>query len=785
MTDYEDSVAEERAARTGGDRWRAHDMAHDVFLSYAHQDKNAADAVVAHVERAGIRCWVAPRDVAPGSAWAAAIVAAIEGARIVVVVFSGNTNESEHVCREIGLAIKRGVTVVPVRIEDAAPRGEIEFFLSSAHWLDAITPPMERHLESLAARLGAMLDRAAPASATLAPAGQRWRWRGPGPTLVLAAAAVALCLLVWKSTGLASAEPKAGAAATEVAASADEESARFARDVADYQEFTLRTDSAKFLVERAPLRLRAWQRRAEAGDPWAQTFVSLCLFDGIAVEPDGAAALEWVRKAADQMLPVALNVLAYAYSEGTPPLARDEEQAIRLYREAANMGWPRAMTNLAHYYRWGGVGIAPDAKQVVSWYQAAIDKGAVYAVRMLADLYANGMVGLAKDVNRANELYRKAAAAGDKSASGMLAAARLVESFEQFAASGGAADRRAKAVEVAQRVSAEHVDDLPVESKFTLLEDYRLKDAIAAIRADTDGAAMLAVYTRTIEQLVDGFGLLSLRDRRAGVRRFTSIVADSCVAWRRGRDYRRLVRLWETCLKDVDLSGDLEGERDGMVRALSACVLALIHQARFVEAETLQHALLAMADGVLAKRPWDWYLKDALAGFCGDAAAAWHGQGQKQHVQPLLRRMWSRHFTMYGRQDLERLTKLPLKGVVPEGLEERDADFFRKFTPGYEGPSGLKRFTIQVGFGGGEKYPWYVYIPRGVNGYRELQEQFRWVTEYRGGVVPVEVEDSMRRLLEIAVENNVDFMELCVFALGTAAAEGGAQEQPTAEVEAR
>ena len=38
-------------------------MAHDVFLSHAAADRAAALAVLDGLERAGIRCWIAPRDV--------------------------------------------------------------------------------------------------------------------------------------------------------------------------------------------------------------------------------------------------------------------------------------------------------------------------------------------------------------------------------------------------------------------------------------------------------------------------------------------------------------------------------------------------------------------------------------------------------------------------------------------------------------------------------------------------------------------------------------------------
>ena len=38
-------------------------VAHDVFISYAHEDKPMADALCATLEQNGLRCWIAPRDV--------------------------------------------------------------------------------------------------------------------------------------------------------------------------------------------------------------------------------------------------------------------------------------------------------------------------------------------------------------------------------------------------------------------------------------------------------------------------------------------------------------------------------------------------------------------------------------------------------------------------------------------------------------------------------------------------------------------------------------------------
>jgi hypothetical protein len=49
----------------------------DVFISYASQDTAVANAIVEILEGNGLRCWIAPRDVVPGSHYADGIMSAI------------------------------------------------------------------------------------------------------------------------------------------------------------------------------------------------------------------------------------------------------------------------------------------------------------------------------------------------------------------------------------------------------------------------------------------------------------------------------------------------------------------------------------------------------------------------------------------------------------------------------------------------------------------------------------------------------------------------------------
>jgi hypothetical protein len=140
---------------------------HEVFVSYSSRDKPVADAIVARLEQAGIRCWVAPRDVLPGMNWAHAIVEAIGSTRLMVVVLSGEANRSPQVLREVERAIATGAVVIPFRVEAVEPTDAMAYYLASEHWLDALTPPLDDHIATLAQVVEAFLERA-PEPATTA-----------------------------------------------------------------------------------------------------------------------------------------------------------------------------------------------------------------------------------------------------------------------------------------------------------------------------------------------------------------------------------------------------------------------------------------------------------------------------------------------------------------------------------------------------------------------------------------------------------------------------------------
>ena len=145
-------------------------MAHDLFISYSSQNKAAADAVCTSLERRGIRCWIAPRDVPPGEVWSGRLVRAIAQARVLVLILSDGANRSEQVLREVAEAAERKMPIVSFRIEDVKPSEDLRYFVLLRQWLEAANPPLEEHLRALGDLLTELLAKPATASPAAPPA---------------------------------------------------------------------------------------------------------------------------------------------------------------------------------------------------------------------------------------------------------------------------------------------------------------------------------------------------------------------------------------------------------------------------------------------------------------------------------------------------------------------------------------------------------------------------------------------------------------------------------------
>jgi hypothetical protein len=149
-----------------------------IFISHSSRDQKVASTLCEALEARGLRCWIASRNVDPGENFQESIVKAIRAARVMVLVFTKNANNSGEIKKEIALASQHELVVIPVRIDDVVPNDALAYELATRQWID-LFHDWERAIERLTARIAAVgaiaaqppasLDSGVPADPPAAP----------------------------------------------------------------------------------------------------------------------------------------------------------------------------------------------------------------------------------------------------------------------------------------------------------------------------------------------------------------------------------------------------------------------------------------------------------------------------------------------------------------------------------------------------------------------------------------------------------------------------------------
>jgi TolB-like protein/tetratricopeptide (TPR) repeat protein len=178
--------------------------ARTVFISYASQDAGTAHAIVAALERAGVPCWIAPRDVVPGALYASEIVRAINDCQVLVLVLSAQSAASAHVGKELERASSKRRRIIALRTDATPLPNAFEYFLSESQWIEVGTGGIEPAAAKLVDAVQRHVDpgSAPPSGATAAGAapdahGARRRRATSWGTAAVAVAALALGV-AWK-----------------------------------------------------------------------------------------------------------------------------------------------------------------------------------------------------------------------------------------------------------------------------------------------------------------------------------------------------------------------------------------------------------------------------------------------------------------------------------------------------------------------------------------------------------------------------------------------------------
>lgn len=131
-------------------------MSADIFVSFASQDSKIAQTICTALETRGFKCWIASRDIMPGENFQSTIVRAIRSAKVLLLVFSSNSNRSDEMTKELALASQQKLIVVPLRVENVTPSDAFAYEFATRQWIDLFAN-WEDAMNHLRARLSAAL----------------------------------------------------------------------------------------------------------------------------------------------------------------------------------------------------------------------------------------------------------------------------------------------------------------------------------------------------------------------------------------------------------------------------------------------------------------------------------------------------------------------------------------------------------------------------------------------------------------------------------------------------
>ena len=114
---------------------------HNVFISYSSIDQLQAETVRGVLEKNGIPCWMAPRDIPGGSNYTKEIPDAICNCFAMVVLLSQSAQDSLWVPKEINMALDENVPVIPFLVDINNPNRQFRFMLGQCQYIQSIKDP--------------------------------------------------------------------------------------------------------------------------------------------------------------------------------------------------------------------------------------------------------------------------------------------------------------------------------------------------------------------------------------------------------------------------------------------------------------------------------------------------------------------------------------------------------------------------------------------------------------------------------------------------------------------
>ena len=186
-----------------------------AFISHHSSQVEIARRLKTSLRERGIDGWLAPDDIAAGTAFDQAILDQIAKSDAIVLLFCAQSDQSRHVKRELMLGEDSNKVILPVRLENVPAQG-LAYWLKDYQWIDWFAGEDQAVERIVAAMTGAPEVVVAPGAATrrtpstpVAGLSSKRLWLGLGGAALLLTAGAAWW---WKSENALAADSNAAVA---------------------------------------------------------------------------------------------------------------------------------------------------------------------------------------------------------------------------------------------------------------------------------------------------------------------------------------------------------------------------------------------------------------------------------------------------------------------------------------------------------------------------------------------------------------------------------------------
>lgn len=115
----------------------------DVFISHSSVDDKIAFAICKFLEKKGLKCWIAPRNVKGGTCYSREIMNGINDSQVFLLLYSSASNKSKHVISELDVAFNSEKAIIPFCLDSEEMSEEFSYYLAATHRIIGYPTPLK------------------------------------------------------------------------------------------------------------------------------------------------------------------------------------------------------------------------------------------------------------------------------------------------------------------------------------------------------------------------------------------------------------------------------------------------------------------------------------------------------------------------------------------------------------------------------------------------------------------------------------------------------------------